>query len=114
MNGHILQDDYLAFKSGSGMIRIPYSFIKVLTPVYNEEDTLYDGEKRRELWTFHIWIYPSFANHHGIPMARCEKTGEVYATIAPTENKNTAHLFWEKLSEFHGFPDKLLYGKSWQ
>lgn len=114
MDNHRIGGGYLHMKIDGRTIKIPLEFIKVITPVYDEYETMRGGGGENPMYTFDIWIYPSFAQSHGIHMRKIELTGELYSTMHPTSDASLAHTMHRDLSEFHGFPDKLLYGKSWQ
>lgn len=104
MDRYTVEDQYLCFNVDGRPIKVPLNFVRVLTPVYDMNDTLFfanskDGKPR---YTFDVWIYPTFAESHGIYLRCIEKTGYLYSTLTPTDDINKAHALNAKLSELDG------------
>lgn len=103
MDNFKVENRYLCFSIDGRPVKVPLSFIRVLTPVYNIEETCCgrtaDGDSR---YTFDIWIYPTFAKTHGIHMRCIDATGYLYSTLPPTKDINKAHAMHAKLSELDG------------
>lgn len=107
MENHKIKDGYLHIPiSGAGTVKVPLKFIKVLTPVYDENETLRGGLGKPK-YTFDIWIYPSFAQSHGITMRQIQQTRELYSTLPPTTDINLAHKIHAELSIWNGFSEEL-------
>jgi hypothetical protein len=110
MHNHKIENGYYHIPiSGAGTVRVPLKFIKVITPVYDENETLRGGLGKPK-YTFDVWIYPSFAHSHGIALRHIERTGFLYSTLPPTTDINIAHKIHNELSIWHGFSEELNYG----
>lgn len=89
---------YLCLMVNDNPVKIPLHFIRVLTPIYNIQETFFggDGEAR---YTFDIAIYPSFAQRHNIPIAEIGMTGIFCSTLPPTKDRAKASELFLKLTD---------------
>jgi len=106
MNNYKVENGYLTMDICGGVINVPLAFIKVLTPVFNENLTK-RNRKGEPLYTFHIYILPSFAGGHNIVINRAPVSGQLYCVLRPTPDINFAHKLHRELSEYHGFSEVL-------
>lgn len=103
MDRYTVENQYLCFSVDGRPVKVPLNFVRVLTPVYDLNDTLFDNPKDgKPRYTFDVWIYPTFADSHGIYLRSIEKTGYLYSTLTPTDDINKAHAMHAKLSELDG------------